>query len=219
MSSDPGRERQDRVAAALKVRSTKLVEIYRAALDAFSRDAPPGQEAARVAIICHCMRELMNGLPSVMSDSAIPRPKPSSGTLVERLPKLLANHPDLDLGLDQDLIPVPRAVARAFAELRGAITREQGRNRMNAAALVTGMADTKHPAIGQWMDTQRFFVGWAHLDRNHEEGRSLPSQEALLSNMRVVEDVIEVRTALFFENLRSIRDLLVEANAVNEDNA
>ncbi|MCT2279113.1 hypothetical protein M3G91_15970 [Micromonospora chalcea] len=109
---------------------------------------------------------------------------------------------------------MPKAVARVVSELISTVVKEQGRNRANAAALVTGGSDAKHPAIGQWAEAQRFFLGWTHLDRNHEQGRDLPTDEMLLRHLRIVEDVIEVRTALFFENLHALEDILEKANAV-----
>lgn len=207
-------ERQTRVAEALRDRSPKLEGMYRAALYALAIPAAPGGENARISIICHCVREVMNGLPAVFTDSAIPRPNPSSSGLTSKLPKLLTEHPELDLQVDQDLVPVPQAVARAFSDLVHAVVSEQGRNSRNAAELVTGGSDTKHPAIKHWTDAQRFFVEWTHIDRNHSRGRELPPDELLLENIRVVEDVIEVRSARFFENLHSLQDLLAEANQV-----
>lgn len=207
-------ERQTRVVEALHDRSPKLASMYLAALSALGMPAVLGGESARVSVICHCMRELMNGLPAVMTDSAIPRPNPSSSALAQGLPELLARHPDLDLAAEQDLVPVPRAVARALSDLIGTIASEQGRNRRNAAEMVTGGSDTKHPAVKYWRDAQRFFLGWTHIDRNHSHDRELPTDELVRENMRVVEDVIEVRSAQFFENLHSLRDLLAEANAI-----
>lgn len=212
-------ERQTRVVAALRDRSARLAGMYRAGLSALAAPALPGGEAARISIICHCMRELMNGLPSVMTEGATPRPTPSSESLKANLPELLAQHPDLDLEMDQDLIPVPKEVARVLSDLISTVIKEQGLNRRNAAELVTGGSDTKHPAIDQWRATQRFFLEWTHIDRKHDQDRDLPTDEVLLANMRVVEDVIEVRTALFFHNLRALEGLLAEANAVEDRGA
>jgi hypothetical protein len=212
-------ERQTRVVEALHDRGPKLASMYSAALSALATPAAPGGEAARISVICHCMRELMNGLPSVMTDSAIPRPNPSSAALRDKLPGLLARHPDLDLAVDQNLVPVPKKVAQAFSDLISTVASEQGRNRRNAAELVTGGSDTTHPAIKQWAAAQQLFLGWTHLDRNHEQNRDLPTDEVLLGNIRVVEDVIEVRTALFFDNLHSLEDFLAEANAVEGEGA
>lgn len=164
------------------------------------------------------MRELMLNLPAVMSTSpiAIPRPNPSAGSLLKQLPGLLAAHPDADLGLDQDLVPVPREVAKGLAALIRTATQEEGRNRANTAALVTGETDAKHPVIGQWTEAYNFFLNWTHLDRNHEQEKPLPSDETLCGKIRVVEDLIEVRSALFFENLHSLEDLLADINEEDE---
>jgi len=151
-----------------------------------------------------------------MSDSVIDRPKPSSGSLIGKLPDTLAKYPGLDLSADQDVIPVPTQVASAFDALVEAATKEAGRNRYNTAALVTGGTDTKHPAIKQWMDAYQFFLGWTHLDRFHDQDRTMPLDDELIDKLRIVEDVIEVRINAFFENVRSVEDLLAEINATSD---
>lgn len=209
-------ERRLRVLDALQSRSPRLAGVYRTGLEALRSTPSEGCESARVSVACHCMRELMNGLPAVLGDTVVPRPEPPSSALMAKLPEMLARHPDVDLAAEQDSIPVPRAVAHALGALIGAAAQERGRNRANAAALVTGGTDARHPAIQQWMDAYQFFLGWTHLDRNHET-RPLPQDGDLLAAIRVVEDVIEVRTAVFFDNLHSIEALLAEINAPIEE--
>lgn len=208
--------RRQRVFDALAGRSSKLAGIYRSGLRMLDTPAVAGEEGARVSLICHAMRELMTGLPGAIGDSASPRPSPSSGALAAGLPGLLADHPELDLEQDRDLIAVPRKVARAMANLVRTVTLEQGRNRSNAAALVTGARDAEHPAIAQWQRAYKFFMGWTHLDRNHVSSRPLPTDEDIAAQVRVVEDVIEVRSAAFFDNLRSIEEMLAEFNETLE---
>lgn len=206
-------DRQERIFSNLHDRSPKLAGIYRTAIRALEVAPDPDCEASRVSVICHCMRELMNGLPSVMADTTIPRPKPSSGGLLAQLPELLAAHPQLDLEAQQDVLPVPSAVAMHVSSLARARAQETGRNRSIAASLLTGTVDAKHPAIEQWLAAQGFFLGWTHLDRNHDGDRDLPTDDELRQVIAVVEDVVEVRTAAFFDNLRSIDDLLADINA------
>lgn len=210
--------KQNLVIRALEDRSPRLAGVYRSALTTLRGKPEPGCEGARVAVICHCMRELMLNLPVALGDSTIARPNPSSGSLVAKLPSLLASHPELDLDLDQDMVPVPRKVARQFSLLVKARVQEDGRNQKNFAALVTGGSDTSNPVIQQWKGAYDFFVGWAHLDRNHERADSLPSDEEIWTAMKVVEDVITVRTAAFFDNLHSVQELLTEINASSEEN-
>lgn len=82
---------------------------------------------------------------------------------------------------------------------------------------MNGGNDPDHPAIRQWIDAYGFFVGWAHLDRNFANHRPLPSDETIAASIRVVEDLVEVRTTEFFDNLRSIEELLRSINAVTEE--
>ncbi|OBF34011.1 hypothetical protein A5724_17445 [Mycobacterium sp. ACS1612] len=82
---------------------------------------------------------------------------------------------------------------------------------------MTGEKDKNHPAVRQWDQAYQFFVGWAHIDRNHDAERPLPSDADLVANIRVVEDVIEVRTGVFFENLRALKPLLDDINALVDE--
>jgi hypothetical protein len=216
--SSGANDRQTRVADAIDARSPKLAGMYRRALRELSCEAMPGDEIARVSVICHCIRELIIGLPSVLSDFDEERPRPSSGSLVSKLPKLLSQH-GVDLALDRDVVPVPREVAQELHLLVVTATKEEGRNTRSAAALVTGGTDSQHPAVKQWAAAYRFLVGWAHLDRNHDEDRVLPTDQEIRDALRVVEDVIDVRTTVFFENVAAIKDLLVDINAIEEEGA
>lgn len=130
---------------------------------------------------------------------------------------ILGKTPGVDFSADQDNVPVPKPIAEVLDSLVKAAAQEQGRNRRNTAALITGGSTPKHPAISQWLDAYEWFVGWAHLDRLHLKARKLPSDLEVLARMRVVEDVIEVRTKIFFENVHSVAALLAEINAVSEE--
>ena len=207
-------ERQTRVFTALRERSPRLAGMYRALLEALRFPADEVSEIARASVIGHCGRELMNGAPAVLSGVDIPRPSPNSSALKDRLPSLLK---DVDLGLDQDLIPVSRSVAATLDALIKTVAQEQGRNRRLASAAVTDETDNKHPAIQQWIEAQKFFAKWTHLDRAGDGERAGPADDVILAHLRVVEDLIEVRTAAFFDAVRSIDDLLAVANATDED--
>ncbi|WP_159574489.1 hypothetical protein [Microbacterium sp. 8M] len=205
--------REARVLAALEDKSVALAGLYVQALEQLGSPAPNGREVARVSLICHCMREIMSGLPSAMAVNTRTRPNPGSASLTSKLPGLVSRHPGLDLRADQDVVPVPREFAIAVAEIIDAATKEQGIQVANAAALLTDDNDETHPLVRQWKSAQRFFLEWTHLDRNPNGTRALPDDAAIRSKMRVIEDVIEVRTALFFENLSAVQDLLAIANA------
>jgi hypothetical protein len=212
-SPDISAQRQQVILGRLRERSFVHAGLYGTALLELRSPAADGMESARVSVICHCARELMLGALDILVDTPEPRQKPSSGSLAQALPSVLLREGSPDLRADQDLIPIPRAVAAAFADLIDASTREQGRNRRNAAALVTGSADGYHPSIKEWGRAYGFFVQWAHVDQHHLE--RLPDDETLARHLRILEDVIEVRMNLFFENLSTVEELLALANATD----
>lgn len=206
-------QRRTKVIDALRERSASLAGMYITALRELDSTPASGNETARVSVICHCMRELMNGLPAIMASGITPRPNPSSGSLVAKLPELLTEHSELNLRVQQDMVPVPTRVANAIADLVEAAVKEHGLNVANAAALLTDGTDSAHPLIAQWIAAQGFFLQWTHLDRNPDESRKLPNDDEIMMHLRVVEDVVEVRTNLFFTNLSAVEDILLLANA------
>lgn len=207
-------QRQLDLLGRLIERSALHAGLYSIALRQLDVTASVGEESARVSVICHCLRELMLGAPDILVDTPEPRPDPSSSALAESMPDVLAGNGSPDLRLDQDLIPVPREIAAAFADLIDASSRERGRNQRNAASLVTGSADGSHPSIAEWRKAYRFFVKWAHVDQHHSG--TLPEDDAIIGHLRVVEDVIAVRVNLFFDNLAAVEDLLALANSTDE---
>jgi hypothetical protein len=209
-------QRQHDLLDRLTERSPLHAGLYAIALRQLDDPAAAGQESARLSVISHCVRELMLGALDVLVDTPEPRPEPTSGSLAGGMPDILTANGSPDLRVDQDLIPVPREVAAAFADLIEASVRERGRNQRNAAALVTGNADGAHPSIGEWLKTYRFFVKWAHVDQHHRS--TLPDDGIVSGHLRVVEDVIDVRLSLFFDNLATVEDLLAAANSTGEVN-
>jgi hypothetical protein len=206
--------RQLELLDRLSARGSVHAGLYATAVQQLEGPATPGRESARISVICHCIRELMLGALDMLVDTPEPRPNPTSGSLASELPTIMAGEGNPDLRADQDLVPVPRRVAAAFADLIDTSARERGRNQRNAAALVTGSANGDHPSIREWSKTYQFFVKWAHVDQHHAE--NLPDDATLVARLRVVEDVIDVRMNLFFDNLAAVEDLLALANGTDE---
>ena len=205
-------ERRVRIGENIHDRDPKLAGVYRTALRVLESAREPGSEAARVSVICHCMRELTNGLPAAFADTVIPRPVPSSSSLLAQLPHVLAKHPGVDLALEQDFLPVPKTVAFHIGALVQARIQEDGRNVSNIRALIAGTETSPQPAVRQWKEANAFFLKWTHLDRTHDRPRELPTDQELTAWIRIVEDIVEVRAAVFFENLRALEDLLSVIN-------
>jgi hypothetical protein len=191
--------------------------MYFLAISTLETPAGQQQETAAMAVACHCMREVMMGLPSMLQIDAAPRPNPSTTSLLGKLPRLIQKHQNVDLRADQDSIALPKHLVYFLADIADANTKEVGRNTANASLLLTGGSDLRHPVMAQWKQSYDFFVGWAHLDRNFGQGRPLPERKEIDRHIAVVEDVIDVRSALFFDNLSTVRELLANANAPRED--
>ena len=62
----------------------------------------------------------------------------------------------------------------------------------------------------------KFFVRWAHLQAGPTDVASLPSDDEIRDQVRVVEDLIEGVTRLFFDARRAVDDLLDEINQTGE---
>lgn len=209
-------ERQQRIFDALDGRHADLAAMYRVAVQMLAAGPEEGDGRMRVAHICHAMREVMNRFVDAMDADVAQRIKPPSGDQVGELPDLLAAHPDLVLDQqDQDLVPVPAAVAAAFDKLIKTAVQEGVRSRDIAAALLTDDGDSGHPAVNQWMAARKFFVKWAHLHARAADPQDVPHDSSMAEHVRVVEDLILSVTSLFFDARREIDDLLGEINETN----
>ncbi|MBM7389785.1 hypothetical protein JOE37_002779 [Clavibacter michiganensis] len=190
--------------------------MYLLALSTLDASAGEQLDTASIAVACHCMREVMMGLPSLLLTDAVPRPHPNTASLLDKLPRLIQRYQNVDLRADQDSIALPKLLVYFLADIAETRTKEIGRNTANASLLLTGGSDSKHPVMTQWKQSYDFFVGWAHLDRNFGRGRPLPKRAEIIRRIAVVEDVIDVQSALFFDNLSAVRDLLANANMPKE---
>lgn len=209
-------QRQQGVFDALLERHADLASMYRGALRMLASGAEDSDRRMRVAQICHAMREVMNRFADAVGASSSQRIRPPSNEQVQALPDLLASHPDLVLEQgDQELIPVPRQVAAALDKLIKTAVQEKIRSRDIAAALLTDDGNADHPAVSQWMDERNFFVRWAHLQAEPTDLGALPSDGDLQGRFRVVEDLIEGVTKLFFDARHAVDDLLTEINRTN----
>lgn len=206
-------ERQQGVFNALLERHSDLASMYHAALRMLATAVNDDDRRMRVAQICHAMREVMNRFADAVGASSSERIKPPSKEQIQALPDLLSGHPNLVLDqTEQESIPVPQPVAAAFDKLIKTAVQEKVRSRDIAAVLLTDDGNADHPAVSQWMETRNFFVRWAHLQAEASDPGSLPTDKDLQGRARVVEDLIEGVTRLFFDARHAVDDLLSEIN-------
>jgi hypothetical protein len=211
--------RQQGVFDALLERHADLASMYRATLRMLASGDRDSERRMWIAHVCHSMREVMNRFADAVGANSSEQIKPSSSEQVQALPTLIADYPELVLDQEQELIPVPKGVAAAFDRLIKTAVQEKIRSRDIAAALLTDDGNTDHPAVSQWMDARRYFVRWAHIGAEATEPTKLPTDDDIRDKIRVVEDLIEGVTKLFFDARRSVDDLLAEINQTEEDEA
>ncbi|MFT8636833.1 MAG: hypothetical protein ABF811_02595 [Pseudoclavibacter sp.] len=209
-------ERQQRILAALQDKRTELANSYRTALALLSGDLEVFDPRTRVALIAHCMREVMNRVLGALGRPTAPRFKPSSGQQVKALPELLARFPELDLYREGDSIPVPQEVATAIDKLFKAAIHERRRVRDDVAALITDDANASHVAVSRWIESRDYFVKWAHLHERDVADADLPTDDELREHIGVFEALLDGVVTAFFATRHSIDDLLAEINATEE---
>jgi hypothetical protein len=214
MTNEPRAHLDDRRRAiyeALALKDSAIAGLYSSAIRFLVQPPAEGEERARVACIGHAMRELMNALPGVLGDSDSRGARREANVRLRKLIELLRRSPDLDLGQDLDYVPVPRDIARALDSYSKQQALETRRVLEDAATLLTGGENLQHPLRGQWNSTRDEFTGWAHVGRDASE-RPLPSDAQMEAAILVIEEVIEVRTAEFFDSRHALEDLLSELN-------
>jgi hypothetical protein len=197
-------------------RNPELASIYHCGIDLLDSTRVVGTERARIALICHAMRELVIGVPALLSDEIVKRSGTTSSSLVQRLASLTQDLPALDLSGDLSYVAVPRDIATHLASLIEVAQLESARSHANDALLVTRSSNQKSPAVKQWRDAREYFVEWAHWDRKspaEAEQRVLPTDAEILERVVVAEDLIRVRLNGFFDSRHEIDDFLAEINA------
>jgi hypothetical protein len=213
MKKDPSKqdlldERRIAIHDALKIRSAELASYYKTAMLELQQTADTGLERARVSTICHAVRELINGLPSVMGETSSERINPSSWELLRNLPEI-----SIDTRGEEPIVAIPRELASLIEDLARTAALESKRVRDDLTGLLVDTPQDDHPLVTPWNQTRRWFVKWAHWDRPTDEARPIPTDDQILERLRLIEDVVEARTAAFFDSRHAIDDLLAKANS------
>jgi hypothetical protein len=212
-------ERRD-LQGLIKERSPELAGIYGLSISLLSTPATEGEDRARLAIICHGMRELANGVPFVLAEEFVTRSGVSASDLVQELPAAAADQPAIDLSGELAYVVVPRELAERLVGLIDVAKSEEAQSNENAALLITRSGDLNSPAVKQWQRAKRFFVKWAHWDRKSAadaELREIPCDGSVIEQVIVVEDFIRVRLAGFFESRRALVGIVGNFNAPPTD--
>jgi hypothetical protein len=194
---------------------------------------------AQLALLGHCVRELVNRLSDVLAEQLGKPQFPPHAPINEAVASLRARW-EAELPLDWPTtepaaasllvgeaapvetaepvpyVQVPRSVFDA-AQRVVVESRNASANATDRLAVVVAEAvdETSHVAIGVFRTRRRALTKWAHLD--NEEGRELPSHEQTLADFEVLEDALHARLSRFFETAPLVRQLQAEANRLVVD--
>lgn len=208
-----------------------LAGLYRRAVLLMDSRPIPGDEKARLSLVGHCVRELMNNLPDALGDvKDFPasrrgdedRARDGLVAAVERFKGVPSDQPAEDAGSSEqpDRVTVPADLLDAVVILVGVFKDGKTRNELRDSAAVLGYIDRYDPALKPWKAARKFFMSLAHLDRLKAAGsggRDLPTDEQVMSQVAIIEASLRVRLGAFFDNLNEVRALAEQANTAGVD--
>lgn len=217
---NPRRQTLHRRVAA---QNSDLGYLYKGAIDLLEVPASlSGSARHRLVLISHNVRELILNAPDLFDDvERTRRGRTDSTRLLANLAKAwdedwdaLGDHSDHARFLEDERGPFAvrggllAAAAVAITEQRAGTARNEARQ----AATVLGRPGSRDDAtLKAWLKTQRWFTKHAHLDSSREGG-DVPSDDIVLGQLGVVENILYARLAPFFEVKDELDELLAEAN-------
>lgn len=191
--------------------------MYRSALRLLKQAPVSGDEVARVSLICHAMREVMNRAgEAAASDHISPQGTPSK-ELVRRLPAIASSW-KLPTGSDVEFAPVPIKLATAIDRLIEAARHEEYRTRANISSLIlAGEASTESrkqaltPDERRWREAHDFFLKFTHLDSASRV--TVPDDKEIRKRISDFEQLFVRIITPFFTQLREVQELLSTINS------
>lgn len=209
-------------------RSPDLAGLYRHGI--LTLGSPPIQdgERARLAVIGHCFRELMNNLADAVGDvptfatSCRGDEDSAKRALVDLYAEVYGipdDLPDVQPESDEEqleLVAVQRRFLKAVERLAVFFRLGERHGRDRDSVVVAGRLDTNAAGLGPWRKARRFFSRHCHYDRQYgtqPRERDLPGDHEILEHVLVVEAIIRTRLQPFFDTVAEIEDLLAVANA------
>jgi len=208
------RDRRARLAAAA---SRDLAELYEAAIDMLGDPGRP----ARMFLLGHCMREIGNRLPNILTPEL---PDSSKQNLaVEQLAEAwrAAGLGVQIVGSEESTqspdVSVPRGVAAAIETVVAEYELGHRANYAKGSFLVQGVippdlagaAANPDPSVQAFLRSKGFFMGHTHAG---EEDRPPPREEEIQDRVRHFEDVLDARLGDWWAVQADVRDLVTRAN-------
>lgn len=192
-----------------------LSQLYEKAINLASDYYPESSEAQfNLAIIGHCVRELMNNISYYLdgvSTSGRNRSGAEDRTAKELRELLVSEYPDIALTPSKNAtqVPIPANLAVALSAYRSMAIEGRINSDESASMSAIGRIEEGNPAAALWRRTRDEFVSYAHLSRGR---RGLPERSLLLHNLDILDNALTNRLGFFFEAKRKVSDILAHAN-------
>lgn len=215
--------RRRRLQGALAQRDELFGDLYRRAIDAL--DEHPLRPGSLV-IAGHCIRDLVNGLPDVLTDVESV-PAYSDMTSPSRdLSDAWAKHEDI-LGsgdLEEDSLPVggpapdgratvPSLIVSAARRVVAATRTADLNARRRHSALVLGRVEVRQdPTVKLFRESVAVFERLRHPQRGREVVIAADTLPRLLRALEIIEGALEGRMGSFFATVEDLLDVLDAAN-------
>lgn len=215
--------RRRRLQAALAQRDELFADLYRRAIDAL------GEQPLRrgsLVIAGHCIRDLVNGLPDVLTDvDSVPAYSDISAPARE-LSDTWALHEDVlgpaggdaDPGRDghsgpEARVTIPTVIFGAARRVVEA-SRAAGLNRRRRhSALVLGRIEVRHdPTVNVFRDSVAVFERLRHPQRGRDVQVAEETGPLLVRALETIEGALEARMGRFFTTVEDLMDVLEAAN-------
>jgi len=203
---------------------SSLAPLYREAVRMIETTPAAGEDRLRLALIGHCIRELINSLPDALGD--VPGALRGGQNDDSALSKFDQAVMKWRRRLDTDAADVAAIAPNATVEIPGHLltaVEQLAESRQNGTArrlsrdsfAILGHVDVTSPVLSTWSAARDFFMDSTHLDRQfklRDGSGSLPTQAEILHHLELIEATLHVRFGRFFDSIHSIEDLLAEAN-------
>lgn len=168
-----------------------LSQLYEKAINLASDYYPESSEAQfNLAIIGHCVRELMNNISYYLdgvSTSGRNRSGAEDRTAKELRELLVSEYPDIALipSKNATQVPIPANLAVALSAYRSMAIEGRINSDESASMSAIGRIEEGNPAAALWRRTRDEFVSYAHLSRGR---RCLPERSLLLHNLDILDN-------------------------------
>lgn len=212
--------RKDILRGLSELSDSVFEHLYRCAIERIAV-YDPELVTARVdlAIIAHCVRELMNRLPDCLGGEKFDITTKSGleRQSEKKLRQMLIEWCDdstFSISDNSSIVSIPANLAKALSDYGEAVKMGSLNNRKKASVAVLGHIDESNPALSSWLEVQHFFMGYAHIS---EGSRQLPTYRKVIQEIAYLENCLVSRLGYFFKVKSMLRATLDKANAKLED--